>query len=718
MQKKGYIYVRTHYSYDNHNACKLGKTDNIPQRDSTYATGEIKRGIFELVFEVDEKNEDAIEKRLQTDFREHHIIIDGGREFFNKKILNLIEDRIYDYGFNYRKLSRDEIDNLTLPDRIRTQQKRDELELYHNQNTNIPKPREDQEIIINKCIEHWGHQEKGLLVLMCGVGKTLISLWMCQRMSFTKILVGVPNCLLLEQWRQVVSLIFPNIKCFMVSSGKKLSDIEKFIESSSSHIVITTYSSSHKVLNICQRNNYNFDIKILDEVHHLTDREAESEEDRKKYINILKIESTYQLGLTATLKNIENEGEHIVSNDNKIHFGDIIDKKCLYWAIKNNVVCDYEIQTIITDETQLEEKLKYFKNIETENDRRLFLSSFIALKSINEGHSHHLLVYSNNKENSCKIISYIAAILKSGWFDIPSSDLYYSAYHGDMRTITQTTILDKFKKSRIGIISCVYCLGEGWDLPLLDGVVFAENMTSNIRIVQSALRSCRRDKNNPDKKSKIILPMLNIDDWTDMSENSDFRKIKKVIYHMGLEDEMITEKIKLYRITVEPQCDKTIKKESISIGEYDQKLTDEILLKTVHRNILDITYEKAKRIILEKNIISKSQYFRECENDIRLNPQPDVYYKGKFKSWIDYLSIPLKYYNLQECRERVQYYLKNHPELQTYYLDMGFITKRLCEMDDNFPPEDLWVDYYGIKNLNEIIIFNYIKKKKTDISLT
>lgn len=43
-----------------------------------------------------------------------------------------------------------------------------------------------------------------------------------------------------------------------------------------------------------------------------------------------------------------------------------------------------------------------------------------------------------------------------------------------------------------GIIACVYCLGEGYDIPLLDGVVFAENMTSNIRIVQSALRKQKR----------------------------------------------------------------------------------------------------------------------------------------------------------------------------------------------------------------------------------
>ena len=52
MISNGYIYVRNHPSYDLLNACKLGKTQNIPERDITYATGEIVRGNFDIIFEV------------------------------------------------------------------------------------------------------------------------------------------------------------------------------------------------------------------------------------------------------------------------------------------------------------------------------------------------------------------------------------------------------------------------------------------------------------------------------------------------------------------------------------------------------------------------------------------------------------------------------------------------------------------------------------------
>ena len=46
----GYLYVREHPSYDY--TCKVGITDNIPDRDSTYATGELHRGTFSSVFKI------------------------------------------------------------------------------------------------------------------------------------------------------------------------------------------------------------------------------------------------------------------------------------------------------------------------------------------------------------------------------------------------------------------------------------------------------------------------------------------------------------------------------------------------------------------------------------------------------------------------------------------------------------------------------------------
>ena len=704
MQSVGYIYTRFHESYEKYNACKLGETINIPNRDSLYATGEIKRGYFDNVYEVPYESRKDIETILQNEFKQWHIKIDGGKEFFNIKIISLIEQCLIKYKIEYKKLTSKEIRQLIRCYRIQKIMKKKNIKSLINflKISKSVVPRHDQTIIIEKTVAHFQQYNKGILVLMCGVGKTLISLWVSQKMGTNTILIGVPNKLLLKQWEQEVGKIFQKINCLTVSGGVNVSDIAHFLENNKEQcIVITTYASSHKVLDASVRVSFVFNMKILDEVHHLTSNNI-NEEERKTYIQILKIDSAKQIALTATLKILENkenmsDDDIIVSNDNNEYFGEIIDRKCLLWAINKEVICDYVIQTIMTNEEQLERELLQF-NVVEENDKRLFLSAFTSLKSIHDGHSHHLLIYANNKENSSKLVQYVTSLLKNNYFDIP--ELFSSNYHSEMNPREQSKILTDFKNAKFGIISCVYCLGEGWDFPLLDAVVFAENMSSIIRIVQSALRASRKNKFQPDKITKIILPILNRDDWLENNENSDLKKVKEVIHQIGLEDETVAQKIKVFKITIEKHPPKPKHESIIEFGEYDDEFTQKIRLKTVKRIVYGISYEKAKKIIASKKIKSKESYFELCENDNRLSKEPEILYKGQFANWIDYLSIERIYYDLETCKNKVSEYLSNETNIDFEFTN---ITKSLKKLDDIFPPYDLWCEYYDINDLTEII---------------
>jgi predicted helicase len=400
------------------------------------------------------------------------------------------------------------------------------------------------------------------------------------------------------------------------------------------------------------------------------------------------------------------EDTKIVSNDNHQYFGDVIDKKTLLWAINENIICDYTIQTIVTSDEKIEQYLKQG------DDRRLLASAYASLKTIYDQHSHHLLIYSNNKDNSEKLIKYIQLLLDDGYFDIPG--LYYSNYHSEMKSNYQKQILNNFEKSKFGIITCVYCLGEGWDFPKLDAVVFAENMSSNIRIVQSALRASRKDKNQPNKITKIILPILNKINWLDDNDNSDLKKIRQVIYQMGLEDETIMQKMKVFNIEIKKNDKETKENKStldIDLMEYDEELTEKLKLKTMKRSILGTSYEKAKKIIAMNNIKTRKEYYELCKIDNRLTDEPDVMYKGQF-SWIDYLNIEKIYYDLETCKNKVNDYLSIYPEIKQNYMDLSIICDKLCKIDKLFPPNGLWVEYYNIKDLKDIIIITTIGKKK------
>lgn len=727
-ESKGYVYIRNHPSYDVDDACKLGKANNIPERDTQYATGEIKRGYFEAVFELPIEKMGIIERLLQYEFRELNIKYDAGTEFYNKRIITLIEPYLITLGIKYRKLSKQEINDLVRCDRVRKTMKKINIKsLIHilkskRTNKQIVSyiPRNDQTIIIEKSIIHFQQYDKGVLVLMCGVGKTLISLWITQGLNSNTILIGVPNKLLLKQWKKVICVLFQKFPCLVVSGGVDIEKIKEFLENNKQKcIVITTYSSVYKVYTATQKTNFIFSMKLLDEVHHLTTNNMRLVHTTKKYIQMLNIPSVKQLSLTATLKQLESMCDDgiVVSNDNIEYFGEIIDRKCLLWAINERIICDYVIQTIITNEEQLEEQLSRFHVIE-ENDKRLFLSAFASLKSIFDGHSHHLLIYSNNKDNSLKLIQYINMLLDDKYFDIP--ELYYSNYHSKMKLKDQKKIINDFEKAKFGIITCVYCLGEGWDFPLLDGVVFAENMSSTIRIVQSALRASRKYKLEPNKITKIILPILNRDDWLENNENPDLKKVREVIYQMGLEDPTISQKIKVIRIDIEKQKPKKKEKEEREMidefGEYDDELTQKLRLKTIKRTALATTYEKARKIIAEKNIKSKESYYELCEKDNRLSKEPEIVFKGQFTNWIEYLSIERVYYDLETCKNKVAEYLLLYPEIKKHYLDLSIVSNELCKIDALFPPNGLWVEYYNVKDLQNLItITNKKKKSSSDI---
>ena len=203
-----YIYIRCHPAYDVYNACKLGKTSKIPERDSMYATGEIVRGEFKIVFEVQD-----VEAELKRNFQNLNIKRNAGTEFFDKKIIDLIEPWLIENCHVYEIIDtatmirnaklKKIIENMII--RIHTEI----IEVFDSLPPPLPLlPRKYQNEIINSSFLYFTNNNKGILALTCGVGKTLISLWVAKRLNCRKILIGVPNILLLNQWEIEVKRIF------------------------------------------------------------------------------------------------------------------------------------------------------------------------------------------------------------------------------------------------------------------------------------------------------------------------------------------------------------------------------------------------------------------------------------------------------------------------------------------------------------------------------
>ena len=123
---KGYIYIRTNNNWDKYNVCKLSHTDNLHKMDVQYANdSEFIRGRFVLVFEVYNIYINHIKQRLP--FHKYNIRRDGGHDFYDKKIITLIESQLSKCGFPYKKLSEQEIINLVKGDIVESTNKIQEV---------------------------------------------------------------------------------------------------------------------------------------------------------------------------------------------------------------------------------------------------------------------------------------------------------------------------------------------------------------------------------------------------------------------------------------------------------------------------------------------------------------------------------------------------------------------------------------------------------------
>jgi hypothetical protein len=47
--------------------------------------------------------------------------------------------------------------------------------------------------------------------------------------------------------------------------------------------------------------------------------------------------------------------------------------------------------------------------------------------------------------------------------------------------------------------------------------------------------------------------------------------------------------------------------------------------------------------------------------------------------------------------------LAAYPEIRSKYLDLSLVCTDLCKLDDQFPPNGMWVDYYEVNELRDLI---------------
>ena len=643
---------------------KCGKTSNFINRrgqlQTSYPLNEFVPYIMIMCCNVDD--ESAIEELIHSQYYEHNTIHNEnykgtGIEWFDytfnyDEIKDLLENNGY---YNKILIDLELVNYLSVLKRKHYNKDNyiNKMKLLKDERLNKYSPNDIQFKILENIEHYYSNNNIGKLLAACGVGKTLASLFISKKLKFRTIVIGVPYSNLLDQWKNEITKLYSLNDILLVGGNgtTNLDEIKEFLElTTRNRIIITTYSSSHTIQKLTEEIEFVFNFKVGDEVHHLASRETNSS---KQWISFHRIKSDKTLFLTATEKIIDDKTNKIVySMDDEEIFGkNIYPPISIKWAIDTKKITDYQVILLKNTKDQVDNIIKII-GVPVEN-KGLFISAYVSLKSIQKYIDlTHILIYCNKTDNAKLITKYINLILEKKLVEISNEDLYYIDLHSNSSEDKETCI-DAFKTSKYGIINCVYEFGEGFNCPEINGVVFSENMDSEIRICQCSLRANRLDSNFPNKIAYYMIPWIDTDNWDQVGV--PFEKVKKIISKLGNEDDMIKQKIVLYELKPKKPNKPHIPKEGVIydgfILEDDRDEINKLILRLRYKGTLksrcsqeedDLNYIRS--INKELNIIDKHNYVKRKKENIMYKDNPEAYFKkhALWKGWYDFLGIETK----------------------------------------------------------------------------
>lgn len=703
-------------------ATKIGKTTNLYNRSCTYNTSHpLEDFNYYFIIEVDEEfyglleqicldEYDNVKARQSPEYnhRNHDnewITIRPTREEIESRLGGT------NIPFEYKILSQEEIseeakvisktEEKHLKEKEMKREKlREQVRQLQNERRKVcnKEPLSHHIPILEQMPNHFKINDIGHIIEPCGSGKSFLSIYYTKTAGYKTIVIGTPSVYLQTQMHgEILEVMSEAIIRFV--GGNNETPIDTIKEElrnvkETPLFVITTYASCRKLVGL------QFDMKIGDECHHLTGIDREN----KGYLRFHDISSNKSLFMTATKKMVDTANGNIVfSMDDEEKFGKCIDEKSVKWAIDNKVITDYKVIVLKAPGNTIADIIDELDITLDDKTIEIFISAYMTLKSIDSYDDlSHVLCYTNTTAHAELMQKFIDILLDKDIFQsLDKKKFYNKALHCDSRCILKDEVAI-MKNKKHGIISCVYIFGEGFNLPKLNGVCFAENMVSIIRIIQCALRSARIEIGNPNKISYLLVPFIDHDDFNE--DNASHKKVRSIVSNLGNVDENIGERLVVNTLTKrkrrkEQDSDtgpaKEKEDEAYDFGNDDLELRRLRLrlrrskdLKS-KRSMEEEEYLFHKALLKENNIKSKREYDDFVDED----KEDDIerYFKKKGvwhdKGWYDLLSIDTSMYPSSKGEWKRVCQEKNIKSIADY--------KMYCERENDLPlePDKLYKDW-------------------------
>jgi superfamily II DNA or RNA helicase len=477
-----------------------------------------------------------------------------------------------------------------------------ELDAFHPDSTDqlstgkrkpLPEPRPHQVEAIENVISGFQTANRGQLIMPCATGKTLICLWVKEKLKAKRTLVLVPSLGLLSQilsdWTSAARQQF-DVLCvcsdqtvnskdedepitlvadlpFPVSSD--VSEITDFLRRDDDQVIFSTYQSSPLIAQAQKETNVpHFNLAIADEAHRCAGKAG------SVFGTILseRIKSTRRLFTTATpliytrgvKKKAKEFGVEVIDMSDERSFGKPFHTLSFSEAIKDKLLTDYRVVIVGVDDERIKEIKEWIERgrlVETDTglltEAKSFAASIGVLKAIKD--------WNLQPQNGYRVISFHGRVKRAREFseDIiqvakwlpeehkPRERLWATYVSGDIPTNFRSQKLKQLKnigKDEIGFLANARCLSEGVDVPALDAIAFIDPKGSEIDIIQSVGRAIRLSQ----KKTMgiIIIPVFigQTDDAQTALGSGNYKSIWNVLKALKSHDDRLSNELNQLRI--------------------------------------------------------------------------------------------------------------------------------------------------------------------------
>jgi superfamily II DNA or RNA helicase len=459
------------------------------------------------------------------------------------------------------------------------------------------KQRPHQRAAITATVRGFRRHPRGRLIMACGTGKTLTGLWIHERLKSRRTLLLVPSISLVQQnlreWGRHAKEDFdflvvcsdesvasnredPALR-YIAELGIDVTtdprDIAAFLAKRRRQpaVVISTYQSSDRVSAGQRRAKKPFDLALCDEAHRLVG------DMRGKFATVLddgKILCRRRLFMTATPRYFTQRAKDrgaeqdidLVSMDDESLFGPEFHVLSFHDAITakpDPLLTDYQVVVIGVTDAEAKAWVADAELVRTEGgletDARTLAAQIGLAKAVKEYNLTRMITFHRSIRRAARFVddsardSLPAVIEHLRPASRPTGRLWARHVSGETPASKRASLVKELGDLPTGVrglISNCACLGEGVDVPALDGIAFIDPKGSVVDIIQAVGRVIRKAPNK--KTGTIIIPVF-VDESEDEDhalESSAFQPVWQVLKALRAHDRRLADELDQLRTSL------------------------------------------------------------------------------------------------------------------------------------------------------------------------